>query len=103
MGPPLSRALGRGQSWALDPTSSAGTQGRSVPFREDIVKSVIRSTVLVANGHPSVPPPLEMVNGDGSQPSSPETLPRIRFHRKWYGVCGSQQEVPSLFWQEPLH
>ena len=65
MGPPLSRALGRGRSWVPDPASSADAQGRSVPFRQDIVKLVIRSTISVANNHPLVPPPLEMVNMDG--------------------------------------
>ena len=74
----LSRALGKGKIWVPDPTSSAGAQGRSVPFREDIVKSTIRTTVSVANGHPSVLPPLEMINGKVSCPLSPEILPRVR-------------------------
>ena len=33
-----------------------GAYGRNVPFREDIIESVIRTTVSVANGHPLVPP-----------------------------------------------
>ena len=36
--PPLLTALGRGQNWAPDPASSAGAQGKDVPFREDIVE-----------------------------------------------------------------
>ena len=76
--PPLWRTLGRGWSQVPDPASSAGNQDRNVPFREDIVESVIRTTVSVANGHPLVPPPFEMANGNESQPSSHETLPRVR-------------------------
>ena len=79
MGPlPLSRASGRGQNWVPDPASSTGAQGRNFPFREDRVESAIRTTVSVANGCPLVPPLLDMVDNDESQPPSPETLPRIR-------------------------
>ena len=62
MGPScLSRAPGRGGNWIQEPASSVGSQGRNIPFK-DIVRSAIRTTVLVANGHPSVLPPLEMVD-----------------------------------------
>ena len=96
------RALGRGQSQVLDLASSVGTQGRNVPFREDIVESVIRTSVSVANDHPLVPPPLEMVNGNESQPSSPETFPRVRTVRNGMEYVDPWQEVPNLFQQEPL-
>ena len=49
-----------------DPVSSVGAYGRNVPFREDIVGLVNRATVSVANSHPSVPSPLEIVNGGES-------------------------------------
>ena len=49
-----------------DPVSFVGAYGRNVPLREGIVESVIRTTVSVANGHHSVPSPLEIVNGDES-------------------------------------
>ena len=53
MGPPsLSRALRRDQNWVPDPISSADAQGRNVPFREDIVEPVIRTTVSVAHSCP---------------------------------------------------
>ena len=67
MGPPsLLGALERCQNWILGPVSSAGTQSRNVPFSEDIVESVIRTTVAVANNCPSMLPPLETVNGNES-------------------------------------
>ena len=53
---PSSRALGRGQKWVPDPASSAGIQSRNVPFREGVVELVVMTTVLVANGHPIMPP-----------------------------------------------
>ena len=46
-----------------NPVFSVGAYGRNVPFREDIVELVNRTTVSVANSHPSVLPPLEMVSG----------------------------------------
>ena len=49
-----------------DPVFSVGAYGRNAPFREDIVGLVNGTTVSVANGHPSVPSPLEMVNGGES-------------------------------------
>ena len=64
--PPPSRAPGRGEKLVPDPASSTGTQGRNVPFGEDIVESAIRSTVSVANVCPTVLPPLETVSIDGS-------------------------------------
>ena len=62
LGPPPSlRAPGRGQNLMLEPPPSTGSQGRNILFTEDIVESAIRTTVSVANCHPSVLPPLEMV------------------------------------------
>ena len=53
---PPSKALGRGQDWVPDPASSAGTQGRNVPFGKGVGESAIRTTVSVANGDPSMLP-----------------------------------------------
>ena len=69
MGPPhLSRAPERDQNWIPEPASSVGSQGRNIPFREDIVESPIRTTISVANDHPLVLPPLKMVNINVLQP-----------------------------------
>ena len=46
-----------------DPVSSVGAHGGNVPFQEDIVESVVSTSASAANGHPSVPPPLEIVKG----------------------------------------
>ena len=101
--PPLLRALKRGQSWILDPASSTGAQSGNVPFREDIVKSVIRTTVLASHSHPLISPSLEIVNGDKSWPSSQEALPRARVSmRNRREHMNPQQEAPNLFRQEPL-
>ena len=66
--PSLLRDLKRAQNWIQGPASSAGAQSGNVTFREDIVESVIRTTAVVTNSHPSIPPPLETVDGDESQP-----------------------------------
>ena len=58
----LSQAPGRGQNCIPEPTSSIGSQGRNVPFKEDVVESTIRTSVSVANDHPLVPLPLETVD-----------------------------------------
>ena len=58
LGPPiLKRAPGIGQNQIPEPASSIGSQGSNIPFREDVVKSAIWTTVSVTNGHPSVLPP----------------------------------------------
>ena len=78
LGPfPLLRAPGRGQNQIPEVASSISSQGRNVLFREGIVKSAVRTTVSVANIHPLVPPPLEMVIVDELQHPSSGTLPRI--------------------------
>ena len=46
------------------PTPSIGSQGRNVPFREDVLESAIKTTVSVANCHPLVSPLLETVDGN---------------------------------------
>ena len=99
--PPLSRAPGRGWNWIPVPVSSIGSQGRNVPFRGDMVESAIRTAVLVANGHPSVPPPLETVYINDLQPPSPEILPRVRISvRNGVEHMVTWWEVPRIFWQE---
>ena len=101
--PPLLRALERDQNWVPDPASSAGPQGRNVPFREDMVESVIRTIVSVANNHPSMLPSLETVDGNEPQPSSPEILPRVRSSmRNGMEYVDPWQEVSNLFQQELL-
>ena len=75
--PPLLRAPGRGQNQMPEPASSTGSQGRNICFREAIVESVIRTTVLVANSHPLVLPPLEMVNVIELQCPAAETFPMV--------------------------
>ena len=101
--PSLLRALERGQSQISAPTSSTVTQSGNVPFREDIVESVIRTTVVVSNSHPSILSPLEMVSGEESCPSSLEALPRARVPmRNRREQTNPQHEVPNLFRQEPL-
>ena len=57
---------------------------------------------MVTNSHPSIPPPLETVSGDESQPPSLVALPRARIlmrNRREY--TNPQQEVPNILWQEP--
>ena len=72
MGPAsLPRALGRGPNQILEPCSSISFQGRNVPFREDVIESAVRTTVLVANSHPAVLPTLELADINEFQ-SSPE-------------------------------
>ena len=75
--PPLSRALGRGINLLADPASSAGAKSRNVPFRVDIVESVFRTTVSVANSHPSILPLWRWLMLMGHD-AFPETLPRVR-------------------------
>ena len=63
MGPPsLLRAPGRGQNWIPEPASSIGSQDSS--FQRRLSGFCLRTTVSVANGNPSVPLLLEMVNID---------------------------------------
>ena len=86
----------------LSPVSSASTLSGNVPFREDMAKSVIRTTVAVANSCPLIPPPLERVDNKESPPSFPEAHLRTRIPvLNGSKYVGSQQEVPNLFQQEP--
>ena len=81
----------------MEPASSIGSQGRNVPFREDIVESAIRPTVLVANSHTSVPSHLEMVDIDAFWPPSSETLPRVQILiRNGVEHAETQPQVPHL-------
>ena len=89
-GPPsLRRALGGGQNQILAPASSFGSQGRNIPFREDIVEPAVRTTVSVANNHPWVPPPLETAGSNELQSSSLETPPRVRISNRNGVKCGN--------------
>ena len=99
--PSILRALERGQSLISGPASSAAVQSRNVSLRENIVKSVIRTTVVVINSHLLKPPHLEMVDGNESQPSSLEAFPIARIpmrNRREY--TNPQQEVPNPFQHE---
>ena len=101
--PPFLRAQGRGWNQILEPASSIGSQGRSIPFREDVVESATRASFLVASNHPSVPPPLEMVNIYELQSPSSGTLPRINISiRNRLKQTKSRSEIPNLSQQNPL-
>ena len=54
--PSLLSAVERGQNWIPGHTSSVGAQSDNVPFMEDIVELVIRTTVALTNSCPLIPP-----------------------------------------------
>ena len=84
-----------------EPVSSICCQGKNIPFREDIVESAIRATVLVANSHPSVPHPLELVNVDELGSPSPGTLSGVSISiRNGMEYMETLLEVPNLSQQE---
>ena len=62
--PSVFRGLGIGQNQILSPAFSAGAQSRNVLFKEEIVKSVTRTTVVVTNCSSFDTTPFEMFDVD---------------------------------------